>query len=69
VTKAKLRRGDKLILLPSGEETTVHVAGQNSFTVRGHVSALSIRDEYDPKENPSGKWCRFEKKSDWNTGP
>jgi hypothetical protein len=65
----KLRKGDRLVLLPSGEETTVHIAGKNSFTVRGHVSALLVRDEYDPKTNPSGKWCRLENKHGWNTGP
>ena len=51
---AKLHKGDPLVLLPSGEETTVHIAGKNSFTVRCHVSALLVRDEYDPKTNPAG---------------
>jgi hypothetical protein len=59
----KLRKGDRLVLLPSGEETTVHVVGKNSFSVRDHVTALLLADEYDPKENPAGKWCRLEEKS------
>lgn len=66
---AKLRKGDALVLLPSGEETFVKVAGKNTFTVQGHIMPLAVRDEYDPRENPSGSWCRLEKKSGWNTGP
>ena len=59
----KLRNGDPLVLLPSGEEARVHVVGKNSFSVYGHVCALLLSDEYDPRENPAGKWARLENKS------
>ena len=65
----KLRKGDRLVLLPSGEETVVRVAAKNSFLVNDHLLALQYRDEYDPKTNPSGSWCKLENKSGWNTGP
>ena len=65
----KLRKGDPLVLLPSGEEARVHVVGKNSFSVYGHVCALLLRDEYDPKTNPSGSWCKLENKLGWDTGP
>jgi len=65
----KLRKGDRVVLLPSGEETIVTVAANNGFLVRGHLLSLQYRNEYDPKENPSGSWCKLENKSGWNTGP
>ena len=40
-----LKRGDPVTLLATGEHTTAMVAGKNSFTVRGHVSAMWIGDE------------------------
>jgi hypothetical protein len=65
----KLRKGDRVVLLPSGEETVVTVAAKNSFLVRGHLLALQYRNEYDPKENPSGSWAKLEDKKGWDTGP
>ena len=65
----KLRKGDRVVLLPSGEETVVTVAAKNSFLVRGHLLALQYRNEYDARENPSGTWAKFENKSQWNSGP
>jgi hypothetical protein len=65
----KLRKGDRLVLLPSGEEARVRMAAKNSFLVEGHILALQYRDEYDPKDNPSGKWCKLANKHGWNTGP
>jgi hypothetical protein len=56
--RAKLRGGDPVILLPSGTETTVRIAGKNTFTVRCRATPLLVRDEYHPTENPSGTWCR-----------
>lgn len=53
-----LRKGDPITLHPSGEQTTVRVAGKNSFAVAGHVTALLLADEYHPTTNPAGKWSR-----------
>jgi hypothetical protein len=36
----KLRKGDRLVLLPSGEEARVRMAAKNSFLVEGHILAL-----------------------------
>lgn len=65
----KLRKGTRVVLLPSGEETRVRSVGQVSFSVAGHVLSLSLNNEYDPVKNPSGSWCRIEGKEGWNTGP
>jgi hypothetical protein len=62
-TPRPLRKGDPITLLPSGELTTVRVAGKNSFAVAGHVTALLLSDEWHPTDNPAGKWARPETKA------
>jgi hypothetical protein len=57
-----LRKGDKVTLRPSNEQTTVRATYKSLFSVSGHMMlAFLYADEYDPETNPSGTWQRTPK--------
>lgn len=56
----KLRKGDPITLLPSGEQVRVRSVSKNHFLVTDHMLGIPLADEYHPIENPAGSWARPE---------